>query len=1097
MVTDTLDIIIELPGGGDDIVLSSSYNYTLSNNVENIHLTGIENINGSGNALDNYIIGNQGNNILIGGAGNDILRGIGGTDTLIGGLGDDSYNDNYYEFSNIANIIENTNEGIDSISTCISYTLSINIENLSLGGDADINGTGNELDNTLTGNTGGANILTGGSGNDRFWGYYWAHNQGSGDGVVDIFLGGQGNDSYWIDWSNNDITIENTDEGIDTVLTNTITYTLGANVENLILLGIYNGNSFTAYNGTGNELDNMLIGNYVANILVGATGHDTLTGGEGNDVYVYNRGDGQDSIDDLDWVGGSDSLLFGAGITDTDVLAFKSGNDLFFKVQDSNDQIGFINYYAANTTVDGEVFDHKINSVEFANGVIWDQNMIQSVIDLAGNNHAPTINSYLPTLQAHTGNLFTYTVPGDTIIDPDDGDFVTYSVKMPDGSAIPPWLNFDAASRTLSGIPAAGDVGSLQFMLWGTDKYNCSTGENVTLNVGVPNNAPILATALPDQSAALGGPFTYSISTSAFADPDAGDILSYSATLSDGSALPSWLSFNASTRTFSGTPSVLGTVSVRVTATDTGSLSVSDIFDLSVTVQNLTLNGTAGADTLNGGAGNDSLNGLGANDTLYGNAGNDILSGGTGNDTMRGGIGNDIYIVDSTSDIVSENLSEGIDLMQSSVTCTLAANVENLTLTGTSAINGTGNTLDNVLLGNSAVNTLTGGAGNDTLNGGAGNDKMLGGLGNDTYLVDISTDVVTESANQGTDTVQSSVTYTLAANVENLTLTGTSAINGTGNTLSNILIGNSAANTLSGGTGADSMFGGLGNDIYIIENVGDIVTEYLGEGTDTVKSGVSYTLSDYVEQLTLTGSSAINGTGNAFDNILTGNSGVNILTGGAGNDTLSGGAGADKMFGGFGNDTYVVDVATDVITENAGEGIDSVQSKVTYTLAANVENLALTGTSAIKGTGNTLDNVLLGNSAANTLNGGTGNDILSGALGNDTLTGGAGNDIFVFDTVLNATNNKDSLSDYTAGQDKIQVDKDIFASLADTGTLSAAFFRSSSNGLAADNNDYFLYNTSTGALCYDLDGNGAGVAVQFATLTTKPSITAGDFLVVA
>ncbi len=203
------------------------------------------------------------------------------------------------------------------------------------------------------------------------------------------------------------------------------------------------------------------------------------------------------------------------------------------------------------------------------------------------------------------------------------------------------------------------------------------------------------------------------------------------------------------------------------------------------------------------------------------------------------------------------------------------------------------------------------------------------------------------------------------------------------------------------------------------------------------------------------------------------------------------------MFGGFGNDTYVVDVATDVITENAGEGIDSVQSKVTYTLAANVENLTLTGTSSIKGTRNTLDNVLLGNSAANTLNGGTGNDTLFGALGNDTLTGGAGNDTFVFNTALNATSNKDSLSDFTAGQDKIQVDKDIFKSLADTGTLSAAFFRSSSNGLAADNNDYFLYNTSTGALRYDLDGNGAGVAVQFATLTTKPTITAGDFLVVA
>ena len=142
--------------------------------------------------------------------------------------------------------------------------------------------------------------------------------------------------------------------------------------------------------------------------------------------------------------------------------------------------------------------------------------------------------------------------------------------------------------------------------------------------------------------------------------------------------------------------------------------------------------------------------------------------------------------------MVTEAANEGTDLVQSSVTYTLAANVENLTLTGTTAINGTGNALNNVLTGNSAVNTLTGGAGNDTLNGGAGNDTMVGGTGDDTYVVDSTSDVVTEAANEGVDTVNSSVTLTLGNNVENLVLTGTSAINGTGNTLNNILTGNSA-----------------------------------------------------------------------------------------------------------------------------------------------------------------------------------------------------------------------------------------------------------------------------------------------------------------
>src|SRR4029077_15383287 len=125
----------------------------------------------------------------------------------------------------------------------------------------------------------------------------------------------------------------------------------------------------------------------------------------------------------------------------------------------------------------------------------------------------------------------------------------------------------------------------------------------------------------------------------------------------------------------------------------------------------------------------------------------------------------------NTGDSVTENANEGIDTVQSTITYTLGANLENLTLTGTTAINGTGNTLDNILTGNSAANTLTGGAGNDILNGGAGADTLRGGTGNDTYVVDAAGDSVTENANEGTDMVQSSVTYTLGTNLENLTLT--------------------------------------------------------------------------------------------------------------------------------------------------------------------------------------------------------------------------------------------------------------------------------------------------------------------------------------
>jgi len=283
----------------------------------------------------------------------------------------------------------------------------------------------------------------------------------------------------------------------------------------------------------------------------------------------------------------------------------------------------------------------------------------------------------------------------------------------------------------------------------------------------------------------------------------------------------------------------------------------------------------------------------------------------------------------------------------------------------------------------------------DVNNGGAGSDTMVGGTGNDTYVVNVSTDIVTENASEGTDTVQSSITYTLGTNIENLTLTGMAAINATGNTLNNVLTGNSGNNTLSGGTGNDTMIGGSGNDTYVVDATADVVTENANEGTDLVQSSVSYTLANNVENLTLTGTAAINATGNTLDNILTGNSANNTLTGGAGNDTLNGGAGNDTMIGGTGNDTYVVNVSTDVVTENASEGTDTVQSSVTYTLGNNVENLTLTGTTAINGTGNILDNVLVGNSANNTLTGGAGNDTLDGGVGNDTMVGGTGNDIYV------------------------------------------------------------------------------------------------------
>jgi Ca2+-binding RTX toxin-like protein len=394
------------------------------------------------------------------------------------------------------------------------------------------------------------------------------------------------------------------------------------------------------------------------------------------------------------------------------------------------------------------------------------------------------------------------------------------------------------------------------------------------------------------------------------------------------------------------------------------------------------------ANTLTGNGKDNKLTGGAGDDTLIGMAGDDRLTGGTGADLMLGGTGDDFYEVDNAQDVVTELANEGIDVVESAISYTLGANVENLILTGTAAINAIGNALDNDLQGNDSANILTGGAGDDSLNGKKGLDTLIGGSGNDTYLFEDDVDTIVEAAGDagGRDMVISRQSFTLAANVEDGILLGTATtING--NELANVLSGNGAANTIDGGAGADVMLGGKGNDLYIVDNQADTIVEIAAEGTDTVQVSVNYSLADNLENLTLTGTAEA-GMGNALANVLTGNAASNKLWGLEGNDTLDGGAGADILIGGLGNDKYYVDNASDLVVETAAEGTDTVYSSVSHALEDNVENLVLTGTANINGVGNALNNRIEGNA---------GNNILFGGLGNDTYVfgRGSGQDIIV------------------------------------------------------------------------------------------------------
>jgi Ca2+-binding RTX toxin-like protein len=277
----------------------------------------------------------------------------------------------------------------------------------------------------------------------------------------------------------------------------------------------------------------------------------------------------------------------------------------------------------------------------------------------------------------------------------------------------------------------------------------------------------------------------------------------------------------------------------------------------------------------------------------------------------------------------------------------------------------------------------------------------------------------------------------------------------------------------------------------------------------------SSTLDDYsLFQAMLAGNDVLTGylgndVLNGYDgaDTINGAAGNDTLNGGAGNDTLNGGVGSDTLLGGSGNDTYVVDSTLDKVyettttssTTDAG-GTDTVQSAVSWTLGSFVENLTLTGTSAINGTGNSLANSIAGNTAANILNGAAGNDTLIGGLGNDTLTGGTGLDSFRFNTTLNATSNKDLITDFSVVDDQINLSSAIFTKFLNT-TVTTGNFRSGAGiTTAADSNDYLIYNTTTGGLYYDRDGSSTTyAAVQFATIgsTTHAALTYADFSIIA
>ncbi|MEH7830501.1 beta strand repeat-containing protein [Gemmobacter denitrificans] len=564
----------------------------------------------------------------------------------------------------------------------------------------------------------------------------------------------------------------------------------------------------------------------------------------------------------------------------------------------------------------------------------------------------------------------------------------------------------------------------------------------------------------------------------------------------------------------------------------------------------------------------DSLTGAAGAESLFGGQGNDTLDGAAGGDSLSGGLGNDLYVVDSYGDIVTESAGQGSDEIRTTLASySIFSNthVENLTGTNAAGQTLTGNSGHNTmtgaggndsLIGSGGNDTLLGNGGNDTLEGGSGTNSLAGGLGNDTYVVSSFSDVLTEAAGAGIDTVQTALgAYSIfsKANIENITSTTSANVTLTGNSLHNVLTGNNVGNdtlvassgndtllgmggndsldggadadSLDGGAGADTMLGGAGDDIYVVDSYADVVTETAGNGSDTIRTGLSsfsiFGLAE-VEHLTGTNAAGQTLTGNTGNNLivgaggndsLIGSGGNDTLSGNGGNDTLEGGAGTNSLAGGSGDDTYVVSSFSDVLTEAAGAGIDTVQTALgAYSIftKANIENITSTTAASVTLTGNSLNNVLTGNSGNDTLVASSGNDTLNGNGGNDSLDGGAGADRLIggtgADTLVGGTGadsfvftaaaatGVDSISDFSVADDTIELDDAAFAGIGALGGLGAARFVTGAAATTAAHR--VIYNAATGQLFYDADGNGAGARVLFATIDTGLALTQADFLVV-
>ncbi len=1052
---DTLD-----GGTGDDSISGNDDRDTLSGGIGNDIL--------EGGADRDRLFGNEGNDTLEGGAGNDWLQGDIGDDTYIYGTasGDDTISENSGEYNIISfvdGIIESDitlQRDNNDLLVNITNNGSIVVRNQFRDGDLRVDelrfsdGTisplapnaeiiGTEAFDILIGSPTLNDIISGLDGGDLFIVY----------GGDDLLNGGGGDDRFVLAFTAGD-----TDTISDFTPNSDIIDITSANVTGLSDLVITQIASGLSINVNGHII--ILQGSltpadvqpewfiFEGGVILGGTANDTLNGGSGADT-VYG-GDGDDVItggagdDFVEGAGGNDTLSGGAG-NDTvegdsgvgdDLLFGDIGDDLLIGGSGKDTLHGGEGNDTLEGGLDGDIFVFELNAG--TNDIITDFDVLEDVINLGhssftglasisdltitldvdssiidlGNGQIIRISGILPSELSDSNFAFNElpitpppenTAPvlatpivdqstdedvvfsfdvSSNFTDADAGDILTYSATLAGGSALPLWLSFDSATGIFSGTPDNNDVSNFDIVVTTDDGVSGSIAATDTFTITVYNinDAPVVSVAIADQSTDEDAIFSFTVPTNTFTDVDSihGDIITLSATLADnttsgGSALPTWLSFDAATGIFSGTPDNgdVSNLSVKVTATDIAGATAEDIFNLEIVNVNddpvLTtpiVDQSTDEDAVFSFDASSNFTDVDVGDTLTYSA---TLTGGAALpswlsfDTAtgifsgtpdNGDVGN-LSVKVTATDIVGATAEDifNLEIINVNDDPILAAPIADQSADE-----------DAVLSFVVPANTFTD---VDSIHGDI--ITLSATLADDTALptwlnFDAATGIFSGTPDNG-DVGNLSVKVTAtdiagatAENIFNLEIVGADndgeLINGTSGDDS--IIGTAGDDTINGLAGEDIIGGDKGADII-----------FGGEGNDWLQ----------------------------------GNRGKDTLDGGAGDDFIKGGKGKDELIGGTGNDTLKGNRGEDIL--NGGEGNDWLQGN----RGKDILN------------GELGDDTLRGGKGDDILNGGEGNDILRGNRGDDILTGGEGADIFIF----NANSSEDTITDFESGADLIDL----------------------------------------------------------------------------